>query len=74
MYLMVLLGDEAQVEGRFDLFKDILILRQDRYTVCAKHTIGFEYISKHPMELLDDVTHVESRFDPFRDGVSARAR
>jgi hypothetical protein len=52
----------------------VLILMQDRYTVCAEHTIGFEIVSKHPMELLDDVAHVESHFGPFRDGVSAGAR
>jgi hypothetical protein len=51
-----------------------LILTQDRYIVCAEHNIGFETVSKHPMELLDDVAHVESRFGPFRDGVSARSR
>jgi hypothetical protein len=52
----------------------VLILTQDRYTVCAEHTMGFEIVLKHPMELLDDVAHVESRFGPFRDGVSAGAR
>jgi hypothetical protein len=39
----------------------VLILTQDWYVVCAEHTIGFETISKHLMELLDDVAHVESR-------------
>jgi hypothetical protein len=52
----------------------VLILTQDRYTVCIEHTIGFQTISKHPMELLDDVAHVESHFGLFRDGVSAGAR
>jgi hypothetical protein len=39
---MVLLVDECQVVARFGLFRDGLILTQDRCTVCAKHTIGAE--------------------------------
>jgi hypothetical protein len=39
---MVLLGDKAQVEGRFGLFGDVLILTQDRCTVWAERTIGLE--------------------------------
>jgi hypothetical protein len=41
---MVLLGDNAQVESRFSLFGDLLILTQDRCTVCAEHTIGSKII------------------------------
>jgi hypothetical protein len=52
----------------------VLILMQDRYTVCAEYTSSLEIVWKHPMELLDDVAHVESRFIPFRDGVSVGAR
>jgi hypothetical protein len=39
---MVLLGDKALVEPHFDLFGDVLILTQDRCTVCAEYTIGSE--------------------------------
>ena len=41
---MVLQGDEAQVEARFGLFGVVLILTQDRCTVCAERTIGLEMI------------------------------
>ena len=37
------------------------VLVQDRCTVCAESTIGYEIILAHPMELLGDVGHVESR-------------
>jgi hypothetical protein len=50
----------------------VLILTQDRCTVCAEHTIGSEIILDAPDGILDDVGHVESRFSPFRDSVGAR--
>jgi hypothetical protein len=37
---MVLLGDEAQVEAQFSLFRDSANLTQDWCTVYAEHTIG----------------------------------
>ena len=52
----------------------VLILTQDRSTVCVEHTIGLKSFWTHPMELLGDVGHVESRFDPFGDGVSVATR
>ena len=55
-------------------FEIVLILTQDRCTICAKSTIGSESFWTHPMELLGDVGHVESRFGPFRDIVSVGAR
>ena len=45
---MVLLGDEAQVEARFGLSDMVLILTQDRCTVCVKCTIGSEIILDGP--------------------------
>ena len=39
----------------------VLILTQDRCTVCVESTIGYEIILAHPMELLGNVGHVESR-------------
>ena len=45
---MVPLGDEAQVEACFGLSEMVLILMQDRCTVCAKHTIGSEIVLDAP--------------------------
>ena len=42
--LMVLLGDEAQVEARFSPCGDSGNLTQDRCLVCAEHTIGLEIV------------------------------
>jgi hypothetical protein len=39
----------------------VLVLVQDRCTVCAKHTIGSKIILDNPMEHLGDTIHVESR-------------
>ena len=39
----------------------VLVLLQDRCTVCAKRTIGSNIVLTHLMELLGDVGHVESR-------------
>ena len=52
----------------------VLMLAQDRCTVCPEGTIGAEIIWINPMELLGDVGHVESRFGLFGDGVSVEAR
>jgi hypothetical protein len=49
----------------------VLILMQDRCTVCAEHTIFFW---THPMELLGDVCRVESLYVLFKDSVSVNAR
>ena len=45
---MVPLGDEAQVETRFSLSDIVLMLTQDRCTVCVEHTIGLEIILDAP--------------------------
>ena len=60
----------------FDLvcFERVLILTQDRCTVCVECTIGLELILDAPMDLLGDVGHVESCFSPFRDSLSVNAR
>ena len=42
MNLFVLLDEEAQVESRFGLLEIVLILMQDRGTVCMEHTICLE--------------------------------
>ena len=45
---MVALGDEAQVEARFGISDIVLILKQDRCTVCVERTIGSEIILDAP--------------------------
>ena len=52
----------------------VLILTQDRSTVCAEHTIGSESFRTHPMELLGDVGQIEACLDPFGDSVNLTAR
>ena len=42
------LDDEAEVEARFGLSDIVLILTQDRCTVCVEHTIGSEIILDAP--------------------------
>jgi hypothetical protein len=44
MHPMLLLGDEAQVETRFGSLDILLILMQDRCTVCTEHTMGSEIV------------------------------
>ena len=50
----------------------VLILTQDRCTVCVERTIGSEIIFDTPDELLGDVGHVESRFCLLGASVGAR--
>jgi hypothetical protein len=45
---MGLLGDEAQVEARFGLFRDVLLLMQDWCTACVESTMGSEIILEGP--------------------------
>ena len=51
----------------------VLVLVQDRCTVCVKRTIGSEIIWTHLMELLGDVGHVKSHFSLFGDIVGVGA-
>jgi hypothetical protein len=71
---MVLLGDEAQVDDRFGLFRESANLTQNRCTVCVERTIGSKIILDTPEEHLGDMGHVESHFKPFGDSVSIGAR
>ena len=59
---MVPLGDEAQVEARFGISDIVLILKQDRCTVCVERIMGSEIVLDAPDGILGDVGHVESRF------------
>jgi hypothetical protein len=45
---MVLLGDEAQVEGLSIRLEIVLILTQDWCSVCAERTIGSKIILDAP--------------------------
>ena len=45
---MVPLGEEAQVEAHFGLSDIVLILTQDRCSVCVKRTIGSEIVLDAP--------------------------
>ena len=71
---MVPLGDEARMEARFGLSDIVLILMQDRCTVCVEHTIGSEIILDAPNGHPRDVRHVESRFFLFGDSVGVSAK
>jgi hypothetical protein len=47
---MVLLRDVGEVEACFGPFETVLILTQDRYTVCTECAIGFEIVFSAPDE------------------------
>ena len=48
MHPMELLGDMGHVEPHLDLCELVLVLVQDRCTVCAKRTIGSKIILDAP--------------------------
>ena len=52
----------------------VLVLVQDRCTVCAKRTIGSETFWRHSMVLLGDEAQVQARFSLFRDSTSLDVR
>jgi hypothetical protein len=52
----------------------VLILTQDRCTVCTERTIGSQIVWDAPDGLVSDMGRVESRFSPFGDCVSVSAR
>ena len=52
----------------------MLILAQDRCTVCAECTMGMEIVLRVPDGTLGEVGHVEARFSPFGDSVDLDAR
>jgi hypothetical protein len=69
---MVLLGDEAQVNAHFTLFRDHF--GHTRCTICGKRTTGSEIILEAPTEHLGDLGHVESHFGLFGYNVSVGGR
>ena len=52
----------------------VLVLVQDRCTVCAKRTICSEIILNAPMVLLGDEAQVGACFSPFGDSANLDAR
>jgi hypothetical protein len=48
----------------------VLILTQDRCTVCVELSRGSKSLCMHRMKLLDDVGHLESYFGLFGDSFS----
>jgi hypothetical protein len=52
----------------------LLILMQDKCTVCAECTIASKSFWTHPMELLGDVGHVKFRFSLCGDSACVGAR
>ena len=71
---MVLLGDEAQVGSCFGPLEIVLVLVQDRCTVCAKRTIGSEIILDAPDGAPRRRGSCGISFGPSGDGVSVCAR
>jgi hypothetical protein len=71
---MVLLSDVGLVELRSVHLEIVLILKQDRCTVCTKRTIGSQIVWDAPDGLVSDMGRVEFRFSPFGDSVSVSAR
>jgi hypothetical protein len=71
---MVLVSDVGLVELCSVHLKIVLILTQDRCTVCTEHTIGSQIVWDAPVGLVSDMGRVESHFSPFGDNVSVRAR
>jgi hypothetical protein len=71
---MVLLGDGALVEPHFSLFGDMLIMTQDKCTVCDRRTIGLEIVLDVPDVLLGDEAQVEAHFGLFGDSANLDAR
>jgi hypothetical protein len=71
---MELLSDVGLVELYSVRLEIVLILTQDRCTVCTEHTIGSQIVWDAPDGLVSDMGRVESRFTPFGDSVSVSAR
>jgi hypothetical protein len=71
---MELLGDMGQVEAHSVHLETMLILAQDRCTVCAKFTRAWKSFWPHPMELLGDVGQMEACYSLFGDNVNLDAR
>ena len=56
-----------------DRLEIVLVLAQDRCTVCAKRTIGSDIVFNALMVLLGDEAQVEAPFSPFGDSANLDA-
>jgi hypothetical protein len=52
----------------------VLIMMEDRCTVCVKKQLALKLFWMHPTELLGDVGHVESCCGLFGDSVTVGVR
>ena len=71
---MELLGDVGHVESRSVRLGMVLVLVQDRCTVCAKRTIGQILFRTQPMELQGDESQLKARSGPFGDSANHDVR
>jgi hypothetical protein len=71
---MVVLSDMGLVELCSVRLEIVLILTQDRCTVCTRRTIGSQIVFDAPDGLVSDMGRVESHFSPFGDSASVSAR
>ena len=69
-----LLGDLGHVESCSVRLEMVLVLVQDRCTVCAKHTMAQKSFWTHQMVLLGDEAQTEARFGPFGDSANLDSR
>ena len=57
-----------------DRLEIVLVLVQDRCTVCTTRTIGSDIVFNAQMVLLGDEAQVEAPFSPFGDSANLEAR
>ena len=69
-----LLGDVGHVESRLVRLKRVLLLVQDRCSVCAKRTKGSDTVLDAPVGTPRSRGSCGISFGPFGDGVSVSAR
>jgi hypothetical protein len=71
---MVLQSDVDLVELCSDRLEIVLMLTQDRGTVCTERTIGSQIVWDAPDGLVSDMGRVQFHFSPVGDSVSVSAR
>ena len=71
---MELRGDVGHVECRLVRLEMVLVLVQDRSTVCAKRIIGSDIVLVAPDGTPRDEAQLECRFGPFRGSANLDAR
>ena len=71
---MELLGDVGHVESHSFCLEMVLVLTQDRCTVCAKRTIGSDIVLDAPDATPRCRGSCGISFGPFGDGVSVDVR